>query len=107
MDSLKTFAFKSSFGYNCTVREGKIYKFSSSEMLGYLIEVNIDLIEILSILRIHFKKYLKNYIICKRFLKKIKIPRDLLKRELGILNFSNIYNNIKYEYENKNINNTN
>ena len=94
------YAFKSSFGYNSTLREGKIYNFSSPEMLVYVMEVNIDLVELLSIFRIHLKKYVKNYIINKRFLKKIKLPRDLIKRELGILNFSKIIERIKYEYEN-------
>ena len=94
------YAFKSSFGYNSTVREGKIYKFSSTEMFVYVLEVNIDLIELLSIFKIHFRNYIKNYIIKKRFLKKIKLPRDLIKRELGIINFSKIIEKIKYEYEN-------
>ena len=96
----KSFAFKSSFGYNSTLREGKIYNFSSPEMLVYVMEVNIDLVELLSIFRIHFRNHIKNYIIKKRFLKKIKLPRDLIKRELGILNFSKIFEKIKYEYEN-------
>ena len=96
----KSFAFRSSFGYNSSLREGKIYNFSSSEMLVYVLEINIDLVELLSVFRIHLKKYIKKYIIKKRFMKKIKLPRDLIKRELGLINFGKIIEKIEYEYEN-------
>lgn len=99
------YAFKSSFGYNSTIREGRIYHFSSKDSLKYLLEVNIDLIEILISIKLRLRKYLRNYIIKKRFLKKIKLPSDLIKRELGIINFSNIIKKIEYEMKKYNRNN--
>ena len=96
------YAFKSSFGYNSTVREGKIYNFSSKESLKYLLEVNIDLIEIMKPIKLRLRKYLRKYIVQKRFLKKINLPSDLFKRELGILNFSNIIKKIEYEMKENN-----
>ena len=91
------FAFKSSFGYNSTIREGKIYNFSSRESLKYLLEVNVDLIEIIKPIKLRLRKYLRRYIIEKRFIKRINLPSDILKRELGILNFSTLLKKIEYE----------
>ena len=99
------YAFKSSFGYNCSVREGKIYNFSSRESLKYLLEVNIDLIEIIRPIKLRLRKYLRRYIVEKRFLKRINLPSDLFKRQLGILNFSNIIKKIEYEMKLNNQNN--
>lgn len=95
------YAFKSSFGYNCTVREGKIYNFTSKESLKYLLEVNIDLIEIMSPIKLLLRKYLRRYIIEKRFMKIINLPSDLLKREIGLINFSKIIKKIEYEMKEK------
>ena len=39
---MKFYYFYSKFGYNDTVREGKIYKFTSNETLKYVLEINID-----------------------------------------------------------------
>ena len=91
------YAFKSSFGYNSTVREGKIYNFTSKESLKYLLEVNIDLIEILTPIKLLLRNHLRRYIIEKRFMKIIKLPSDLLKREIGLINFSKIIKKIEYE----------
>lgn len=95
------YAFKSSFGYNCSVREGKIYNFSSRESLKYLLEVNIDLIEIIRPIKLRLRKYLRRYIVEKRFLKRINLPSDLFKRQLGKLNFANILKKIEYEMKKK------
>ena len=99
------YAFKSSFGYNSTVREGRIYNFSSKESLKYLLEVNIDLIEIIKPIKLRLRNYLRKYIVKKRFLKNINLPSDLFKRQLGIINFSNIIKKIEYEIKENNQNN--
>ncbi len=81
------YAFKSSYGYNSSVREGKIMKFTCKETLKYLLETNLDLIEIMSVFRIHLRRstiMMKRII---RFKKKYKIPEDLIKRELGLIRF--------------------
>ena len=96
------YAFKSSFGYNSTVREGKIYNFSCKESLKYLLEVNIDLVEIIKPIKLRLRKYLRKYIIEKKFLKIINLPRDLFRRQLGILNFSNIIKKLEYEIKENN-----
>ena len=91
------YAFKSSFGYNSTIREGKIYNFSSKESFKYLLEVNIDLVEIMTPIKLLLRNHLRRYIIEKRFMKIIKLPSDLLKREIGLINFSKIIKKIEYE----------
>lgn len=96
------YVFKSSFGYNCTIRQGIIYNFTSKEVLKYLLEVNIDLIEILTYIKLRLRKYLIKYIILKRLLKIIHLPSDLFKRQLGLINFSKIIKKIEYEIKKNN-----
>lgn len=84
---MKYYAFKSLYGYNPSIREGKILAFSSKETLKYLLEINLDLVEIVSIFRIHFREkviMMNRYL---KFKKKYKIPNDLFKRELGLITF--------------------
>lgn len=84
---MKCYAFKSLYGYNPTIREGRIMKFNNNETLRYLLEVNLDLVEIMSIFRLHLtsKAIMMSKII--KFKKKYKLPEDLLKRELGLIKF--------------------
>lgn len=84
---MKYYAFKSLYGYNNTIREGKILAFTSEESLRYLLQVNLDLIEIMSTLRLHLRKKVYIYAKIIRFKKKYKIPEDLFKRELGLIKF--------------------
>ena len=84
---MKYYAFKSLYGYNPSIREGKILAFSSKETLKYLLEINLDLVEIMSIFRIHFREkviMMNRYL---KFKKKYKIPNDLFRRELGLIIF--------------------
>lgn len=84
---MKCYAFKSLYGYNSTIREGRIMKFNNKETLRYLLEVNLDLVEIMSIFRLHLtsKAIMMSKII--KFKKKYKLPEDLFKRELGLITF--------------------
>ena len=66
---MKFYCFYSKFGYNDTVREGKIYKFTSNETLKYILEINIDLIAISSKLYYYLRPHLKNYLDAKRNIK--------------------------------------
>ena len=84
---MKYYAFKSLYGYNPSIREGKILAFSSKETLKYLLEINLDLVEIMSVFRIHFREkamIMNRYI---KFKKKYKLPEDLFRRELGLITF--------------------
>tara|TARA_B100001175_G_C19069002_1_gene430390 strand:- start:235 stop:495 length:261 start_codon:yes stop_codon:yes gene_type:complete len=84
---MKYYAFKSLYGYNPSIREGKILAFSSKETLKYLLEINLDLVEIMSVFRIHFREkaiMMNRYL---KFRKKYKLPRDLFNRELGLITF--------------------
>ena len=65
---MKYYAFKSLYGYNPSIREGKILAFSSKETLKYILEVNKDLVEIMSIFRIHFRE---KAMIMNRYIKSI------------------------------------
>tara|TARA_Y100000813_G_C24094240_1_gene319681 strand:+ start:322 stop:585 length:264 start_codon:yes stop_codon:yes gene_type:complete len=84
---MKYYAFRSELGYNSMIREGKLCSFTSNETLRYILETNYDLVEIMSTFRIYLIPRL--YILGKylRFKKKYKMPRDLLKRELGLIHF--------------------
>lgn len=84
---MKYYAFKSLYGYNPSIREGKILAFSSKETLKYLLEINLDLVEIMSVFRIHFREkaiMMNRYL---KFRKKYKLPNDLFNRELGLITF--------------------
>lgn len=84
---MKQYAFKSLYGYNPTIREGKIMSFNNKETLRYLLQVNLDLVEIMSLFRIHLtsKAIMMSKII--KFKKKYKLPEDLFRRELGLITF--------------------
>lgn len=84
---MKTYAFKSLYGYNPTIREGKIIQFTSSESLRYILQTNLDLVEIMSVFRLHLrsKVIMMNRII--KFKKKYRIPEDLFLRQLGLIHF--------------------
>lgn len=84
---MKLYAFKSLYGYNPSLREGQVMKFTSRETLKYVLEVNLDLVEIMSVFRLHLTKKAIEYNRIKKFLKKYKIPEDLFKRELGLIRF--------------------
>lgn len=84
---MKYYAFKSLYGYNNTIREGKILAFNSNESLKYILEVNLDLIELMSVFRLHLRRSTYAYSRIIRFKKKYKIPKDLFKRELGLIKF--------------------
>tara|TARA_E500000178_G_C16525429_1_gene531975 strand:+ start:321 stop:581 length:261 start_codon:yes stop_codon:yes gene_type:complete len=84
---MKYYAFKSLYGYNCTIREGKILAFTSNETLKYILEINKDLIEIMSVFRLHLRRSVIAMHRIIKFKKKYKIPEDLIKRELGLLTF--------------------
>ena len=84
---MKTYAFKSLYGYNPTIREGKIIQFTSNESLRYILQINLDLVEIMSVFRLHLRRSIYVYSRIIRFKKKYKIPEDLFKRELGLIKF--------------------
>ena len=84
---MKYYAFKSLYGYNNTIREGKILAFYSNESIRYILQVNLDLIEIMSVFRLHLRRSAYAYAKIIRFKKKYKIPEDLFKRELGLIKF--------------------
>ena len=50
---MKYYAFRSELGYNSMIREGKILKFTGNRTLKYILETNVDLVEIMSIFRLH------------------------------------------------------
>ena len=82
--------FKSSNGYNSTIREGKIYIFTSNETLRYLLQVNPDLIQLNSpIKRLinYYKKSYRPYIRFKMFLrrKKISMIKFIFLREYDLI----------------------
>ena len=84
---MKYYAFTSLYGYNPSIREGKILAFSSKETLKYILEINVDLVEIMSVFRIHFREkaiMMNRYL---KFRKKYKLPNDLFNRELGLITF--------------------
>lgn len=84
---MKYYAFRSEHGYNSTVREGKLFKFTSKETLKYILETNIDLVEITSILRIHMVSHMYWRSKYKKIKKKYNLPSDLYKRETGRIHF--------------------
>lgn len=69
---MKYYAFESNYGYNNTVRLGKIYEFTSNETMVYLLEVNHDLRELSFIFR-KFSRYVKNYLYILKVRKRFRI----------------------------------
>ena len=86
---MKFYYFYSKFGYNDTVREGKIYKFTSNETLKYVLEINIDLIAVSTKLYIYLRPYLKKYLDAKRNIKFINF-KYLMKSDEKV-NICQIY----------------
>ena len=77
--------FESSYGYNTSLRLGKLYKFTSVETIKYILEVNHDII----LLNHTFKKLIKKvkiWLLKKKLTeeirKKIK-PHHLLELQIG------------------------
>ena len=87
--------FKSNYGYNNYIREGKIYNFTSYQSIKYLLEVNRDLVDLTFVMKNFLNNYVKYYLIKKIISKEIIFY--LNKRELGLLNF----NYFLKKYENK------
>ena len=69
---MKYYVFESSYGYNNSIRLGKIYQFTSSESMVYLLEVNHDLIELSHIFR-KFSKHVKQYLYIIKAIKIFKV----------------------------------
>lgn len=69
---MKYYVFESSYGYNNNIRLGKIYKFTSSETMVYLLEVNPDLIELSFIFR-KFSRNIKYFLKIKKAMKRFRI----------------------------------
>ena len=67
--------FESSYGYNTTLRLGKIYVFTSLDSIKYLLEVNKDLI----LLNYQFNKFNK---LARKYLK-YKIAMRMLKKKFN------------------------
>ena len=72
------YAFKSNYGYNPSVREGKIYFFSSKISMIYLLSTNKDLINIAYPIKNFCKMIYK-----KKFLKKL-VNQVILKEKYNI-----------------------
>jgi hypothetical protein len=77
--------FESSYGYNTSLRLGKLYQFTSMETIKYLLDVNPDVV----LLNHTFKKLIKKvkiWLLKKKITeeirKKIK-PHHLLELQLG------------------------
>lgn len=68
---MKYYYFYSKFGYNDTIREGKMYHFTSNETLRYVIEINIDLVAISVKLNYLLRPYLRRYLDAKRNILKL------------------------------------
>ena len=77
--------FESSYGYNSSLRLGKLYLFSSMETIKYLLEVNPDII----LLNHTFNKLIrkvKRWILKKKIIKLLRKrikPHHLLELQLG------------------------
>ena len=80
--------YESSYGYNTTTRLGKIYKFSCRGVAIYMCSVNPDLRDVSFWLR-HFVRIARYR---SRLNKAIRLitPKDLMERELGIINLYGI-----------------
>ena len=64
--------FNSKYGYNSSVRLGKIYDLSCIDTKRYLLEVNPDLIELSFIFR-KFSGYVKYFLKVKKAMKRFRI----------------------------------
>ena len=77
--------FESSYGYNNSIRLGKLYIFTSLDTIKYLLSVNLDLIvlnyKFNQLIRI-VKKYLHNKRVLKMIRTKIK-PAHIFEIQLG------------------------
>ena len=87
--------FKSNYGYNNTIREGRIYNFTSLLSIKYLLEINRDLVDLTYILKRFFyriKIYLMKKIINKNIINFIH------ERELGLVKFNNFIDIYEKKY---------
>jgi len=75
------YAFDSSYGYNSTIRLGKIYTFSSKEYMIYLIDVDRDLKVINHAFRV-FTRFVKQYLFLLK-IKKFFTPQHLFLTQTG------------------------
>lgn len=86
------YVFNSLYGYNSLIRIGRIYYFSPTESLVYLLQVNRDLI-LLNNTFYKFFRHCKYYIKLKR-LTKYFTPNHLRSIELGEKTIKQIKNEI-------------
>lgn len=88
-------AFESCYGYNTSVRTGKIYHFSDKALI-YILEVNHDL----KMLNHNFKvlsRQIKKYLLIKKIIKYFK-PHHLLDIQLGIKTIRGTIEEIKKKH---------
>lgn len=90
--------FKSNYGYNNSIREGRIYNFTSMQSIKYLLEINRDLIDLTFILKNFFSKI--KLFLMKKIINKY-IIYYLAKRELGLINFNFFLNKYEKKYKSK------
>tara|TARA_Y100001970_G_C14243165_1_gene866186 strand:- start:496 stop:828 length:333 start_codon:yes stop_codon:yes gene_type:complete len=107
------YAFKSNYGYNPSVREGKIYFFSSKISMIYLLSINKDLINIAYPIKnfckmIHKKKFLRkiiNEVVIKEKLNvelgKITWYRAIERKLKEINSDDNLHNYLFYIFHKK------
>lgn len=90
--------FKSNYGYNNTIREGRIYNFTSLLAVKYLLEINRDLIDLTFIIK-NFLYKIKIFLMKKIINKNIIVY--LQERELGLRNFNSFLNEYEKKYKSK------
>ena len=90
--------FKSNYGYNNTIREGRIYNFTSLLAVKYLLEINRDLIDLTFIIK-NFLYKIKIFLMKKIINKNIIVY--LQERELGLRNFNYFLNEYEKKYKSK------
>ncbi len=88
--------FESTYGYNSSIRLGKIYYFPSKETIVYLLEVNKDLVLLNSKFR-YFSLFIKRFLFYKNIRKYITID-DLKKRELGLTTIDFLLRELHLKY---------
>lgn len=87
----KTCTFINNLGYSCILRIGKLYNIPNDHYV-YLMENNEDLVDISHIIRQFLHKCRE--IIMEHNIARMLNPKDLLSRELGLVNA----NALKYKY---------
>jgi len=94
--------FYSTYGYNTSIREGKIYDFNKNT-IKYLLEVNHDLILLSNIFKRFFLKIITNRRLIRFICKKYgNILNFLFLREIGKTNINiekkELSNILKYHF---------